>query len=189
MKTAKYTSLEVDRELNPFLEQEEEGNYNLPASEPKADNIRVQKSQPSSVTGDRWSILAMCVIIGLTLLNVATLFINSEPSKTDSTASDSSASGFSVQSIAFGSCTSYDLREMNIWTDAIVPSKPDAWIWTGDMVYLDDNEINCSIFESTVEWQQSCNCSQSWLLNPPYTCHAGDVEYAAQRWLTALNNG
>ncbi|CAN0051240.1 unnamed protein product, partial [Laminaria digitata] len=24
-----------------------------------------------------------------------------------------------------------------IWTQAIIPSEPDAWIWLGDMAYLD----------------------------------------------------
>ena len=78
---------------------------------------------------------------------------------------------------------------MNIWTDAIIPSDPHMWIWAGDMVYLDDNEINCNIYKDSVDWQASCNCSASYIESPPYTCHAGDAEYANERWISALNNG
>lgn len=99
--------------------------------------------------------------------------------------------GFKAKNIAFGSCSSYDLRQMPIWEDAIIPSEPDVWIWAGDMVYLDGNEVNCEVTENSasIEWQQSCNCSATWLLSPPHTCHAGDAEYANQRWMAALNNG
>ncbi len=133
------------------------------------------------------SILMLVVFIGILslisfALNVSDHFASSEDSQ-------STEVGFKASSIAFGSCTAYDLRELSIWDDAILPSQPDAWIWTGDFVYLDDNEINCKIFESTSEWQQSCNCSASWLEQPPYSCHAGDLEYSANRWNKALTNG
>lgn len=94
-----------------------------------------------------------------------------------------------IHTIAFGSCTSYDLRPWDIFTTAIIPSKPDMWIWTGDFVYLDDNEVNCAIFEDSSLWQQSCNCSANWLDSPPYSCHAGDIEYASNRWIKGLHNG
>lgn len=25
-----------------------------------------------------------------------------------------------------------------IWTQAVIPAEPDAWIWAGDMAYLDN---------------------------------------------------
>ena len=78
---------------------------------------------------------------------------------------------------------------MAIWSKSIIPSDPHVWIWTGDMVYIDDNEINCSVFQNTVSWQQSCNCTPSFIESPPYTCHAGDVDYANRRWMQALSNG
>ena len=94
--------------------------------------------------------------------------------------------------LAFGSCTSYDLRDWVIFTDAILPSMPDAWLWAGDFVYLDDSDMDCSSVDLTVtelpEWQTTCNCSGSWLTTPPYSCHAGDVEYIRNRWQWALNN-
>jgi hypothetical protein len=81
-----------------------------------------------------------------------------------------------IRNIAFGSCTSYDLREQTIWKDAIIPSNPDVWIWLGDMVYLDDNEINCNQYQNTIDWQQSCNCTADYIHTPPYSCHAGDMQ-------------
>ena len=98
----------------------------------------------------------------------------------------------SITNIAFGSCTAYDLREMNIWTDAIIPTLPQAWIWAGDMVYLDDPNLNCHETDpkqiSSLSWQQGCNCTATWLSSPPSSCHAGDLEYAKKRWLEAMGN-
>ena len=49
-----------------------------------------------------------------------------------------------VSKIAFGSCTSYDMRPQPVWTNGVIPSAPDAWIWAGDMAYMDDPTINVS---------------------------------------------
>lgn len=191
MKSTKYTSLEVDRELNPFLEQDDSSNYIQPTAEARIA-LSNKRTAPTTTTNNSeyCSKVTIGVVLVLTVINVAILYINSSRTFSDasSNGSGSTVTGFTAQNIAFGSCTSYDLRQMSIWTDAIIPSSPDVWIWAGDMVYLDDNEVNCAIFETTQEWQQSCNCSQTWLLNPPYTCHAGDAEYANQRWITTLNN-
>ena len=79
-------------------------------------------------------------------------------------------------SLAFGSCTSYDLRDWDIFTDAILPSKPDAWVWAGDMVYLDDTDLDCThMAGGSDEWKASCNCTATWLHSPPFSCHAGDT--------------
>ena len=32
---------------------------------------------------------------------------------------------------------------MDIWTDAIIPANPDAWIWAGDMIYVDNVDFDC----------------------------------------------
>lgn len=93
-----------------------------------------------------------------------------------------------INSVSFGSCTSHDLTEMSIFDDAIIPSKPEAWIWTGDLAYLDNNEINCNIFDNSQEWQMSCNCTASYIEDPPYSCHAGDIEYAKNRWIKRLED-
>lgn len=100
----------------------------------------------------------------------------------------------SVRKIAFGSCSSYDLRDMSIFTTAIIPTAIDAWIWAGDMVYLDTNEVNCDTFpdvyvtEDNAAYQSSCNCTPSWLESPPHTCHGGDINYAQERWIKALED-
>jgi alkaline phosphatase D len=108
-------------------------------------------------------------------------------SNDDSTSSSKSFQH--ISSIAFGSCSSYDLRDLTIFTDAILPSKPDAWIWVGDMVYLDDSDLNCAVYQSTPDWQLTCNCTPTYYQHSPYSCRAGDVEHAQRRWMKGLTNG
>lgn len=94
-----------------------------------------------------------------------------------------------IRSVAFGSCTAYDMRDMSIWTDAIIPSKPDAFIWAGDFMYLDGADVDCSIPKPDEYWQKSCNCTPTWLAFPPHSCRGGDIDYANERWLRGLRNG
>ena len=47
-----------------------------------------------------------------------------------------------VSRIAFGSCTSHDLRPQPIW-GAVIAVQPDAWIWVGDMAYTDNPLVDC----------------------------------------------
>lgn len=97
---------------------------------------------------------------------------------------------FSASTIAFGSCSSYDLRDLPIFTDAIIPTQPpvEAWIWAGDMVYLDESDLNCYIYENTPDWQLTCNCTPNWY-QTTNGCHAADVEYAQRRYMKGLSNG
>lgn len=97
---------------------------------------------------------------------------------------------FSANTIAFGSCSSYDLRDLTIFSEAIIPTQPsvEAWIWAGDMVYLDESDLNCYIYENTPDWQQTCNCTPNWYQTST-GCHAADVEYAQRRYMKGLNNG
>ncbi|CAM9790607.1 unnamed protein product, partial [Ectocarpus sp. 8 AP-2014] len=63
-----------------------------------------------------------------------------EQQQEGSVAGDGSG-GREVSRIAFGSCTSRGIQDdpgQPIWTQAIVPAEPDAWIWAGDMAYLDN---------------------------------------------------
>lgn len=48
----------------------------------------------------------------------------------------------SVRRIAFGSCTSHDLRPQPIWAQ-VAQATPDAWIWVGDMTYADAPFVDC----------------------------------------------
>jgi alkaline phosphatase D len=132
------------------------------------------------------SLLVISTISLITFVLVLSKPINPATTSIDSISMKTS---FHANKIAFGSCTSYDLREMTIWNDAIIPSEPDVWIWTGDMAYLDDSEVNCRIYSDSEDWQRNCNCSATWLSHPPFACHGGDVNYARDRWIKTLSDG
>ena len=133
------------------------------------------------------------IIIGIIFLIIIWLFVaNNNLIVQQKQGFTSTKMSLEWGNLAFGSCTSYDLREWSIFTDAIVPLMPDAWIWAGDFVYLDDPDMDCNSVDFAVTklptWQTTCNCSGSWLTTPPFSCHAGDVEYIRNRWQWALNN-
>jgi hypothetical protein len=80
--------------------------------------------------------------------------------------------------LAFGSCTSYDLRPQPIW-DAVVGAQPDGWIWLGDLAYLDTALVDCAQVPS----HRQCNCSLG-VTSPPYftSCLPLDLAYAQFRF-------
>lgn len=59
----------------------------------------------------------------------------------------------------------------------VIPSAPDAWIWMGDMSYMDDPNINCDDFPT----HSNCNCTADWLHIPPHGCNAGNLDHATLR--------
>lgn len=139
-----------------------------------------------------YQLIFFVILLSILFILYTVFFFLSNYSSENSLETSSSSSlstSFHAKSIAFGSCSSYDLRDLSIWDDAILPIKPDAWIWTGDFVYLDETARSCSVFEPSEDWQRSCNCSASWLAQPSSGCHAGDVEYASDRWGKALRSG
>eukprot|EP01039_Chlorochromonas_danica_P000349 gene350-374_t len=137
-----------------------------------------------------YQLIIFVIILSIVfILYTVFFFLSNLSSEKSLETTSSSFTSFHAKSIAFGSCSSYDLRDLSIWDDAILPIQPDAWIWTGDFVYLDETARSCSIFEPSEDWQRSCNCSASWLAQPPSGCHAGDVEYASDRWEKALRSG
>lgn len=77
-----------------------------------------------------------------------------------------------VSKIAFGSCTGYDYRPQPIWKSGVIPAEPDAWIWTGDFVYMDHIVADCSVV--------NCSCAKEDLLTMT-SCHAGDYNLAVER--------
>ncbi|KAI5079699.1 hypothetical protein GOP47_0005178 [Adiantum capillus-veneris] len=89
-----------------------------------------------------------------------------------------------VSRIAFGSGTSVDYRSQPIWVQGVIPSNPNAWIWLGDMAYMDKPRINCD----DLPWHPQCNCSSSWLHQPNYSCMAGNSEFASSRMEVQLSN-
>jgi len=86
--------------------------------------------------------------------------------------------------IAFGSCTAYDSEKQAIWTDGVIPLAPDAWIWLGDLVYLDDPSVDCRQMPDSPQ----CDCESDWLLTSPFSCFAGNVAHARDRWQSYLSN-
>lgn len=46
----------------------------------------------------------------------------------------------SITTIAFGSCNRQDLPQ-DIWK-AVAQNQPDLWIWTGDNIYGDSEDMN-----------------------------------------------
>ena len=96
---------------------------------------------------------------------------------------------FPADRITFGSCSSFDLRDIPIWTKAVIEVDPTVWIWTGDMVYTDAAPMDCSLPRDTLVWQQNCNCTPTWLNIPPHSCRAGDLDYGLTRWIGMMQNG
>ncbi|BFI29582.1 hypothetical protein AXG93_3242s1330 [Marchantia polymorpha subsp. ruderalis] len=89
-----------------------------------------------------------------------------------------------VSKIAFGSCTAYDYSPQPVWVHGVIPSEPDAWIWLGDMAYMDEPRVNCAALPS----HPHCNCTSDWLHQAPYSCMAGDVDHALSRMQAQLSN-
>eukprot|EP00882_Tetradesmus_deserticola_P026846 GHRQ01029657.1.p1 GENE.GHRQ01029657.1~~GHRQ01029657.1.p1 ORF type:complete len:181 (+),score=39.52 GHRQ01029657.1:553-1095(+) len=69
-----------------------------------------------------------------------------------------------IKRVAFSSCTSYDLRPQPIWTEGVIPSNPDAWVWLGDITYMDDPLLDCGQVPGFPE----CNCSADFMRRPPF---------------------
>jgi len=93
---------------------------------------------------------------------------------------DSPVSGASfngISRIAFGSCTSYDTREITIFETGVIPVEPDAWIWVGDMVYMDSASVDCNTHPA----HPDCSCDSSFLGGPPTQCFVGDLDHARDK--------
>eukprot|EP00241_Pyramimonas_parkeae_P003592 CAMPEP_0114237380 /NCGR_PEP_ID=MMETSP0058-20121206/7357_1 /TAXON_ID=36894 /ORGANISM="Pyramimonas parkeae, CCMP726" /LENGTH=654 /DNA_ID=CAMNT_0001349413 /DNA_START=109 /DNA_END=2073 /DNA_ORIENTATION=+ len=90
---------------------------------------------------------------------------------------------FGINRIAFGSCTSYH-HVSQVWVEGVIPSAPDAWIWMGDMSYMDDPNINCDDFPT----HSNCNCTADWLHIPPHGCNAGNLDHATLRMEAQLQH-
>eukprot|EP00879_Flechtneria_rotunda_P012305 GHRR01012852.1.p1 GENE.GHRR01012852.1~~GHRR01012852.1.p1 ORF type:complete len:325 (+),score=82.73 GHRR01012852.1:519-1493(+) len=88
-----------------------------------------------------------------------------------------------IEKLAFGSCTSYDLRPQPIWTQGIIPAAPDTWVWLGDMTYMDDPLVDCNQVPGSPE----CSCTADYMRRPPFQCFAGDPVHARKRMLHQLS--
>ncbi|XP_024536570.1 uncharacterized protein LOC112348404 [Selaginella moellendorffii] len=102
----------------------------------------------------------------------------------DATRISGSKSGPRVSRIAFGSSSSHDYSAQPAWVHGIIPSDPHAWIWLGNMAYLDEARVNCDASPNHYQ----CNCSADWLRQPPHFCMTGDLEHAASKMQIQLAN-
>eukprot|EP00775_Hariotina_reticulata_P009939 gene9939-10094_t len=82
-----------------------------------------------------------------------------------------------IRRLAFSSCTAYDMRPQPIWTEGVIPASPDAWIWLGDLAYMDDPLVDCRLVPHFPE----CNCTADWMRRPPFSCNAGSPQHARMR--------
>ena len=67
----------------------------------------------------------------------------------------------------------------------VIPAKPDAWIWLGDIAYLDVPPVDCT----EVKGYPECSCTISWLKTSSHQCNAGEVDAARRRWIHAVGAG
>ena len=96
-----------------------------------------------------WSIVAVSIAAGIALLlsMMAIVWSALSYAQLQQTGPSVSPSGSAptfrpISRIAFGSCTAHDLRPQPIW-NTIVASQPDAWVWVGDMAYVDNPLVDC----------------------------------------------
>ena len=82
-----------------------------------------------------------------------------------------------VERIAFGSCTSYHHVPQPVWASGVIPSQPHAWVWVGDLAYMDDPNVDCDVLPA----HRNCNCTADWLHIPPHGCSAGDLDHSIER--------
>lgn len=139
----------------------------------------VRRSRP------KWKITQkqICLRVGVVALLSLTLSIGSIALLERTRSAVNSKHKISTR-VAFGSGTSFDYRSQPVWVHGVIPSKPDAWIWLGDMAYLDKPRINCD----AMPWHQQCNCSNDWLHQSHHSCMAGNVDFASSRVEVQLSN-
>ena len=65
-----------------------------------------------------------------------------------------------------------------MWREGVIPADPDAWIWAGDFVYMDD--ADCGPKDAPYR-SPACNCTSDWLHKGPYSCTAGNFDHALAR--------
>ncbi|MBT8312605.1 MAG: alkaline phosphatase family protein, partial [Flavobacteriaceae bacterium] len=115
------------------------------------------------------------------LLLVSGLLLSCKPiaNQTDQKAAEQ------ILNIAFGSCNKHDL-ENHLWDD-ILSLKPDLWIWGGDNIYADTDDM--SVMRRMYQAQDSVPGYRKLLLNVPilgtwddhdYGLNDGGVEFTAK---------
>ncbi|MBT8211278.1 MAG: alkaline phosphatase family protein [Eudoraea sp.] len=122
--------------------------------------------------------------IPFTLLLVSGLLLSCKPIANQTDQTDQKVSE-QILNIAFGSCNKHDL-ENHLWDD-ILSLKPDLWIWGGDNIYADTDDM--SVMRRMYQAQDSVPGYRKLLLNVPilgtwddhdYGLNDGGVEFTAK---------
>lgn len=87
-----------------------------------------------------------------------------------------------VSRIAFGSGTASEYGPQPIWQQAVIPTDPHAWIWVGDMAYMDLPTVNCAENKK----HPQCRCQVDWLHEK--SCMAGNLSHAQARLQSQISN-
>lgn len=69
----------------------------------------------------------------------------------------------------------------------MLPTQPDAWIWTGNMAYLSQGPLDCS--DPLNALHPSCVCTPSYLRQPPLACRSASLSNAVQQMAAMLSTG
>lgn len=160
--------------LHTSTEEDEEGAEYLMAQPQDSTTKKESNKNPSKYVVVTAAVLGITALASLALsiasLVLWTTVLPEEPEK---------LAAAMISKIAFGSCTSYDLRPQPVWTQGVIAAQPDAWIWVGDMAYMDDPVIDCA----RVSYFPGCNCTPNFMRRPPSGCFAGDVDHARERMM------
>jgi len=71
----------------------------------------------------------------------------------------------------------------------VLPQRPDAWLWLGDMAYLDVPPLDCAaVGGSSNAGSLACTCATTWLRHPPQGCYAGDMANALRKMRGVLES-
>jgi uncharacterized protein (DUF2237 family) len=63
--------------------------------------------------------------------------------------------------------------------------QPDAWIWLGDMAYLDYPSVNCAVLPQDAQ----CNCAdENTAFKVEPFCLSGDEQHSLLKVCVALHN-
>ena len=62
---------------------------------------------------------------------------------------------------------------------AIIPAAPDAWVWLGDLAYMDTPAVDCYVHSN--HQHPDCQCTPTLLRHAPHGCKSGDMQNARRK--------
>ena len=61
----------------------------------------------------------------------------------------------------------------------MIPAAPDAWVWLGDLAYMDIPPMDCTAAANADH--PDCNCKPTYLKHPSTGCLSGNVQNAQRK--------